>query len=172
MQEGEATVKHRSDLDFFCLQAARDLLPVVYLPVQDPKVHPVAAVQVGGYPGHRALRFAALPGDLHLCLPGTMGAGEDRGADQVLRCSPRSLWLTKLCADREGPSAAKSHAGPWGTTWWTMMGQKESLCFWSLLQTHCKVLTSLRFNSCLIDCFQRGLRCCRAGGKISDKHAA
>lgn len=80
--------------------------------------------------------------------------------------------------------AAKSHAGPWGTTWWTMMGQKESLCFWSLLQTHCKVLTSLCpcFKPCLttlrlIDCFQRGSsswcrRCCRAGGKIPDKHAA
>lgn len=59
-----------------------------------------------------------------------------------------------------------------GGPWWV----KKSLCFWSLLQTHCKVLTSLHFDLCLIDCFQRRLsswcrRCCRAGGKISGKHA-
>lgn len=78
VQEGETTVKLRSDLNFVWLQAAGDLLPMVHLPVQDPEVHPVAAVQVGGYPGHRALHFAALPGNLHLRLPGTMGVGEDR----------------------------------------------------------------------------------------------
>lgn len=50
---------------------------MVHLPVQDPEVHPVAAVQVGARPGHRALHFAALPRDLHLRLPGTTGLGEE-----------------------------------------------------------------------------------------------
>jgi len=134
IQEGEI-----QNLNFVWLQAPGDLLPVVHLPVQDPEVHPVAAVQVGGYPGHRALHFAALPGDLHLCLPGMMGAGEDVGTNQGPRCSPRSLWLTNLCADRDGLSArgcevpGEQPGGPWRV-------KKKSLCFWSLLQAHCKVL--------------------------------
>lgn len=105
VQEGETTVKCRSDLNFVWLQAAGDLLPMVHLPVQDPEVHLVAAVQVGGYPGHRALRFAALPGNLHLRLPGTTGVGEDRRAHQGLRCSPGSLWLSCLSGVRDGPRA-------------------------------------------------------------------
>lgn len=113
IQEGENTVKLRSDLNFVWFQAPRDLLPVVHLPVQDHEVHPVAAVQVGGYPGHRVLRFAALPRDLHLRLPGMMGTGEDKGlADQGLRCSSRSLWLSNLCADTDGPSA-RGCKDPW-----------------------------------------------------------
>ena len=113
IQEGETTVKLRSDLNFVWLQAPRNLFLMVHLPVQDPEVHPVAAVQVGGYPGHRTLRFAALPGDLHLRLPGMMGMGEDGGADQGLRCSPRSLWLTCLCGDRDGPGARGCKVSSW-----------------------------------------------------------
>lgn len=80
IQEDETVVKLRCNLNSVWFQAPRNLLPVVHLPIQDSKIHPVAAVQVDAYRGHRALRFAALPGDLHLCLPGMTGVGDDRGA--------------------------------------------------------------------------------------------
>lgn len=51
-------------------QASRDLLPVVLLPLQDPQVHPVEALQVVHHPLHHPLLHPALPRRLPLLLPG------------------------------------------------------------------------------------------------------
>lgn len=51
-------------------QAPRDLLPVVLLPLQDPKVHPVEAVQVVHHPLHHPFLHLPLHWRLPLLIPG------------------------------------------------------------------------------------------------------